>query len=214
MSFHYNFDKHDLLIYQNHPYRWLDQNEQGFRFASDDDLEGVITIRHEKMLALLDNPEVRIERGHFGRSRAAVRRNSDAEFLADLPAKKRLKALSDCEMARFGQNLIMTGDMTLSDASMEAAQSALARHMAGWAAELQIEEKVRDKTRNVTAVPTDKGRKRKDSRQTVTQFRIPSVKTWRKSSTPACSAALTPGPLCPVTRSKAGRHKATLRWRP
>lgn len=180
MSFHYNFDRHDLLIYKNKPYRWLDQTEQGFRFASDDELEQVITIRHEKMLSLLDNPEVRVERGHFGRSRTAVRRKSDTEFIADLSAKKRLKALSDCALARFGQNLILNGEMTLSDASMEAAQPALARHMATWAAEQQIEEKARDKTRNPSAAQADKGRKRKDSRQTVTQFRVPSVKTWRK----------------------------------
>lgn len=180
MSFHYNFDKKDLLIYKNKPYRWLDQTEQGFRFASDDELEQVITIRHEKMLDLLDNPEVRVERGYFGRSRAAVRRNSETEFLADLPAKKRHKALSDCEMARFGQELIRKGEMTLSDASMEAAQPELVRNMATWAAEQQIEEKARDKTRNVGAEQKDKARKGKDARQTVTQFRIPSVKTWRK----------------------------------
>lgn len=180
MSFHYNFDKHDLLIYNNQPYRWLDQTEQGFRFASDDELEQVITIRHEKMLSLLDNPEVRIERGHFGRSRAAVRRNSDTEFLADLPVKKRLKAISDCELARFGQNLTLKGEMTLSDASMEAAHPELARHMAVWAAKQKIEEKVRDKTRNVSTTQKDKVHKRKDARQIVTQFQLPSVKTWRK----------------------------------
>lgn len=64
--------KLDLLIYKNHPYRWLDKTEQGFRFASDDELERVITIRHEEMQGLLDNPDARVERAHFGRSRAAV----------------------------------------------------------------------------------------------------------------------------------------------
>jgi len=181
MSFHYNFSKHDLLVFKNEPYRWLDQTDQGFRFASDDELERIITIRHEKMQGLLDSPEVRIERGHFGRSRAAVRQNSDAEFLADLSPIKRRKALSDCELARFGQSLITHGLMTLSDASMEAACAEhVIAHMAKWAAQQDSAERVSDKTRNVSTMPGDRPRKKKDARQVVAQFRIPSVKTWRK----------------------------------
>lgn len=210
MSFHYNFDKLDLLIYKNRPYRWLDQTEQGFRFASDDELEQVITIRHEEMQGLLDNPDARVERGHFGRSRAAMRRNANTEFLADLSPKKRFKALWDCELGRFGQSLIRSGQMTLSDASIEAARPAFVAHMATWAEQQRLDEKVRDNTRNVDLRPKDRATKRKDARQTVVQFQMPSVKTLRKHIKTGIACSFDPRGFAPTKRVSGKKAQSRL----
>ena len=82
--------------------------------------------------------------------------------------------------------------------------------MAIWAQQQQLDEKIRDKTRNVTATPKDKTQKRKDSRQTVVQFQMPSVKTWRKIIKLGIESGFDPRAFVPAKRVSGNKAQSRL----